>query len=80
MTEIFTSFFPLYGFLIFGIFSLFYHFFTEALEAWHNPVLIAALAYSVITGIIINIQGLKEKSHKNEFQKIMLVDYLGRLI
>lgn len=70
--HIIKEIFPLYGFLVFGIFSLFYHFFTEALEAWHNPVLIAALAYSVIIGVIIIVQGLKEKSNKNEFQKIML--------
>jgi MFS family permease len=70
--QIFKEIFPLYGFLVFGIFSLFYHFFTDALAAWHNPILIAALAYSVIIGIIIIIQGLKQKSNRNEFQKIML--------
>ncbi|MDD5185121.1 MAG: MFS transporter, partial [Paludibacter sp.] len=35
-------------------------------------VLIAALAYSVIIGIIIIIQGVKKASNRNEFQKIML--------
>ncbi len=70
--HIFKEIFPLYGFLVFGFFSLFYHFFPEVLGLWHNPVLIAALAYSVIIGIIIIVQGLKNPSNKNEFQKIML--------
>ena len=70
--QIFQEIFPLYGFLVFGFFSLFYHFFPEALGAWHNPVLIAALAYSVIIGIIIIIQGVKNPTNRNEFQKIML--------
>lgn len=70
--QIFKEIFPLYGFLVFGIFSLFFHFFPEGLAAWHNPVLIAALAYSVIIGIIIIIQGVKKSSNRNEFQKIML--------
>jgi MFS family permease len=34
--------------------------------------LIAALAYSVLIGVMIIIQGLKQKSNRNEFQKIML--------
>jgi len=72
VVQIFQEIFPLYGFLAFGIFSLFYHFFTESLAAWHNPVLIAALAYSVIIGIVIIVQGLKISSNRNEFQKIML--------
>jgi maltose/moltooligosaccharide transporter len=70
--QIFMEIFPLYGFLVFGLFSLFYHFFTDALAAWHNPVLIAALAYSIIIGIVIIIKGRKQKSNRNEFQKIML--------
>ncbi|ADQ79220.1 major facilitator superfamily MFS_1 [Paludibacter propionicigenes WB4] len=70
--QIFQEIFPLYGFLVFGIFSLFFHFFPEALGAWHNPVLIAALLYSVIIGIIIIVQGIKHPSNRNEFQKIML--------
>ena len=70
--QIFKEIFPLYGFLVFGIFSLFFHFFTEELAVWHNPVLIAALVYSVIIGVKIIIQGLKQKSNRNEFQKIML--------
>lgn len=70
--QIFNEIFPLYGFLVFGVFSLFYHFFPEALAAWHNSVLIAALAYSVIIGIVIILQGIKQKSNRNEFQKIML--------
>ena len=72
VVQIFQEIFPLYGFLVFGFFSLFYHFFPEALGAWHNPVLIAALAYSVIIGIIIIIQGIKNPTNRNEFQKIML--------
>ena len=70
--HIFKEIFPLYGFLFFGLFSLFFHFFPEVLGAWHNPVLIAALAYSVVIGIIIIVQGLKNPTNKNEFQKIML--------
>lgn len=70
--QIFQEIFPLYGFLVFGIFSLFFHFSPEALGAWHNPVLIAALLYSVVIGIIIIVQGIKHPSNRNEFQKIML--------
>ncbi len=70
--QIVMEIFPLYGFLVFGLFSLFYHFFTNALAAWHNPVLIAALAYSVIVGVMIIIKGIKQQSNRNEFQKIML--------
>ncbi len=72
IVQIFKEIFPLYGFLVFGIFSLFFHFFPEVLAPWHNPILIASLAYSVIIGIIIIIQGVKEASDRNEFQKIML--------
>lgn len=64
--------FPLYGFLTFGLFSLFYHFFPGVLALWHNPVLIGALAYSVVIGVIIILQGFKTTSNRNEFQKIML--------
>jgi len=70
--HIFKEIFPLYGFLVFGIFSLFFHFFPDALAGWHNPVLILALLYSVLIGIVIIIQGIKNASNKNEFQKIML--------
>ena len=70
--QIFQEIFPLYGFLVFGFFSLFYHFFPEVLGGLHNSVLIAALAYSVIIGIIIIVQGLKNPTNRNEFQKIML--------
>ncbi len=70
--QIVKEIFPLYGFLIFGIFSLIFHFFTEELAAWHNPVLIGALIYSIVIGIYIIINGLKNPSNKNEFQKIML--------
>jgi len=72
VTQIFKEIFPLYGFLVFGVFSLFYHFFTDTLAAWHNPVLIASLAYSILIGIYIIVQGIKQKSNRNEFQKIML--------
>lgn len=69
---IFREIYPLYGFLVFGIFSLFYHFFQEELKAFHNPVLIAALGYSVIIGIFNIVSGLRKPSDKKEFQKIML--------
>lgn len=70
--QIFKEIFPLYGFLVFGIFSLFYHFYTNALTNLHNPVLIGSLVYSVVIGVIIIVKGIKVKSNKNEFQKIML--------
>jgi len=70
--QIVKEIFPLYGFLVFGLFSLFYHFFTDALAAWHNPVLIASLVYSVLIGIYIILKGFRGKSNQNEFQKIML--------
>lgn len=70
--QIFKEIYPLYGFLVFGVFSLFFHFFTEQLQVWHNPVLIAALVYSVVIGVVIIINGLRHPSNKNEFQKIML--------
>ena len=70
--QIINEIFPLYGFLVFGFFSLFYHFFPVALAGWHNPVLIASLAYSVIVGIIIIVLGIKKPTNRNEFQKIML--------
>lgn len=72
VAQIFREIFPLYGFLVFGIFSLFYHFFNDQLTGWHNPVLLASLAYSIIVGIIIIIYGIKNASNGNEFQKIML--------
>lgn len=70
--QIVKEIFPLYGFLVFGVFSLVFHFFTEELAAWHNPVLIGALTYSIVIGIYIIINGIKNPSNKNEFQKIML--------
>ncbi len=70
--QIVKEIFPLYGFLVFGVFSLIFHFFNEQLAAWHNPVLIAALTYSVVIGIYIILYGIKNPSNKNEFQKIML--------
>lgn len=70
--QIFKEIFPLYGFLVFGIFSLFFHFFPDGLAAWHNPILIGALVYSVLIGIYIIIQGIHHHSNRNEFQKIML--------
>ncbi len=70
--EIFKEIYPLYGFLVFGVFSLFFHFFSTELENFHNPVLILALSYSVVIGVIIIIQGKRKQTNKNEFQKIML--------
>ena len=40
--QIIKEIYPLYGFLIFGLFSLFHHFFHDALAPLHNPVLIGA--------------------------------------
>ncbi len=70
--QIFKEIFPLYGFLVFGVFSLLHHFFADTLSAWHNPILICSIIYSVVIGIYIIIQGTKQSSNKNEFQKIML--------
>lgn len=69
--QIVKEIFPLYGFLIFGVFSVFNHFF-DVLTPFHNPVLIGALVYSVIIGIVSISKGFKTKSNRNEFHKIML--------
>lgn len=69
--EIIVNIFPLYGFLVFGVFSVVNHF-NESLAPYHNPILIAALAYSIVIGITLIIKGLKTVSNKNEFHKIML--------
>lgn len=70
--QIVKEIYPLYGFLIFGVFSLFYHFFNEQLNGYHNTVLILSLIYSVVIGAIIIVSGLRNPNNKNEFQKIML--------
>ncbi|KAF0152133.1 MAG: major facilitator superfamily mfs1 [Ignavibacteria bacterium] len=70
--DIFKSIFPLYGFLVFGAFSLVFHFYQNELRVIHNPLLIIALAYTVIIGFWIIAQGKREESDQNEFQKIML--------
>lgn len=70
--DIFKSIFPLYGFLAFGVFSLVFHFYQNELRAIHNPLLIIALAYTVIIGFWIIAKGKKKESDQNEFQKIML--------
>ena len=72
IAQVMQEIFPLYGFLVFGLFSLFYHFFPEALGALHNPILIGALLYSVVIGVVIILKGRKGLSNRNEFQKIML--------
>lgn len=70
--QILKEIYPLYGFLVFGFFSLFYHFFHHTLEVFHNPLLIAAIIYSVVIGIIDIVRGMKTTSNQNEFHKIML--------
>ncbi|MBP1683752.1 MAG: major facilitator superfamily 1 [Ignavibacteriaceae bacterium] len=70
--DIFKSIFPLYGFLVFGVFSLIFHFYQNELRFIHNPLLILSLAYTVIIGFWIIAQGRKAESDTNEFQKIML--------
>lgn len=69
--QIIEEIYPLYGFLVFGVYSVFNHFFKWLLPA-HNIILILALAYSVIIGVVIILKGVKNPSDKNEFQKIML--------
>ncbi len=71
VAQIFEEIYPLYGFLTFGVFSVFNHFF-EVLTPYHNWVLILSLAYSVLIGIISILKGFKERSNRNEFHKIML--------
>jgi MFS family permease len=71
VNQILKEIFPLYGFLVFGVFSVVNHF-NESLAPYHNPILIAALAYSIVIGITLIIKGLKTASNKNEFHKIML--------
>jgi maltose/moltooligosaccharide transporter len=69
--QIIKEIFPLYGFLVFGIYSVFNHFF-EILSPVHNILLIAAIAYSVIIGGVSIFHGMKKSGNKNEFHKIML--------
>ncbi len=69
--QIFKEIFPLYGFLVFGIYSVFNHFF-DSLTPIHNTLLISALVYSVIIGIFSILKGMKKSSNNNEFHKIML--------
>ncbi len=70
--DIFKSIFPLYGFLVFGVFSLIFHFYQNELRFMHNTLLILSLVYTMVIGAWIIIQGRKKESDKNEFQKIML--------
>jgi len=72
IVDIFKSIFPLYGFLAFGVFSLVFHFYQNELRTLHNPLLILALAYTILIGLWIIIKGKREESDQNEFQKIML--------
>ncbi|MGC3977039.1 MAG: MFS transporter [Paludibacteraceae bacterium] len=69
--QILKEIFPLYGFLVFGFFSLFNHFIT-ALNPLHNPILIGALIYSVLIGIYCVTKGIRNKNNQNEFHKIMI--------
>jgi len=70
--DIFKSIFPLYGFLIFGVFSLIFHFYQIELRIIHNPLLILSLAYTVIIGAWIIYKSRNSESDEREFQKIML--------
>jgi MFS family permease len=69
--QIIREIYPLYGFLVFGVYSVFNHFFEWHSQV-HNSILVLSLIYSVIIGIVIILKGLKNPSDKNEFQKIML--------
>lgn len=71
-SQIFVSIYPLYGFLIFGIFSLFNHFFKEQLQPLHNPLLIGAVVYSILIGFYLIVIGRKKESDALEFKKIMI--------
>lgn len=70
--QIVKEIYPLYGFLVFGVFSVFHHFFHDQLAAMHNTVLWGALIYSVIVGVYNIITGIGKVSNKKEFHKIML--------
>lgn len=70
--QIVKEIYPLYGFLLFGVFSVFHHFFHDQLAAMHNTVLWGALIYSVIVGVYNIITGIGKVSNKKEFHKIML--------
>jgi maltose/moltooligosaccharide transporter len=70
--DIFKSIFPLYGFLVFGIFSLIFHFYQNELRFIHNPLLILSLAYTMIIGGWIIYKNKNSESDTAEFQKIML--------
>ncbi|HRN25218.1 MAG: MFS transporter [Ignavibacteriaceae bacterium] len=70
--DIFKSIFPLYGFLVFGVFGLIFHFYQNELRFMHNTLLILSLVYTMLIGAWIIIKGRKKESDKNEFQKIML--------
>jgi MFS family permease len=70
--DIFKSIFPLYGFLVFGIFSLIFHFYQDELRFVHNPLLILSLLYTVVIGAWIIIKSKNNESDEKEFQKIML--------
>lgn len=67
--QIFKEIFPLYGFLVFGVFSLFYHFFTKCISSLARPGLIGSLIYSVAIGVYIIAQGLKHAPIKMSFRK-----------
>ncbi len=70
--DIIKSIFPLYGFLVFGIFSLIFHFYQNELRSVHNTLLVLSLVYTVVVGIYIILKSRKNESDNIEFQKIML--------
>lgn len=72
LADIFKIIFPLYGFLVFGVFSLIFHFYQSELLFIHNPLLIISLIYTIIIGIYLILKGRKSESDNVEFQKIML--------
>ncbi len=61
--DIFKSIFPLYGFLVFGVFSLIFHFYQNELRFIHNPLLILSLAYTVIRRYRYNSKNHKRRCH-----------------
>ncbi len=70
--EMLKSSTPLYGFLLFGIFSLIHHFYSDILEPIHNPLIIICLLYTIIFGIFLIIKSKKNSDYNIEFKKIML--------
>lgn len=72
LPQLIRMIYPLYGFLLFGVFSLFFHFFQTELAGIHNWLLTGSLVYTVLVGIYLIRKGKSDQSDETEFKKIML--------